>query len=529
MHRFSLLFSLFIFSNIHICLAQPKLVVGIVVDQMRYDYLYRYEQKYGKDGFKRLLKDGYSCSNANYNYVPTYTAPGHASIYTGTTPAVNGIVGNEWYDRKLGKTIYVCEDSTVKSVGSKGKNGQMSPKNLLVSTITDQLKLNNSNNKVVSIALKDRGAILPAGHLANGAYWFDTNTGNWITSSYYAQNLPNWVNDFNKQKLADSYLSKEWHTLLPINTYTESLADDNEYEIAYKGESKPVFPHNLPAIKEKSGYKTMAATPFGNDFTLQFALQSIVNEKLGQDNNTDFLAISFSSTDYVGHQFGINSVEIEDTYLRLDKNIANLLQYLDKNIGKDKYLLFLTADHGAAYNPTYLKSLNIPAGNWDANEHIKNLKAYLNNQLGAGMYIEAYENQQIYFYKDLKNIAQVMQICTDYLSKIEGVESLLKPEDLKTDINLSIYNKGYYAPRCGDLIIKLQSGWFEGANPKGTTHGSEYSYDTHVPLLWYGNNIKKGYSNIPTAPEDIAPTLSDILHIEKPNGSTGKIIENLAK
>ncbi len=299
-------------------LARPKLVVGIVVDQMRYDYLYRYWSKYGRGGFRRLLGEGFSYENAHYNYVPTYTGPGHASIYTGTTPSMHGIVGNNWFVREEGKGTYVTEDKTVQAVGGTAAAGQQSPHYMLTSTITDELRLaTNFQSKVIGVCIKDRGSILPAGHSANAAYWYDGSNGAFISSTFYQDSLPQWVRKFNAQNRAVRYLDKPWETLLPLAQYTESTADEVAWEGAFKGEAKPVFPHNLPALSgalAAAGQSNLQAdaakapvvttrnldlirsTPFGNSLTTDFALETIRAERLGQRGQTDFLALSFSST-----------------------------------------------------------------------------------------------------------------------------------------------------------------------------------------------------------------------------------------
>jgi len=283
---------------------RPKLVVGIVIDQMRFDYISKYYSKFSENGFKKLIKLGFNCKNTNYNYSPTYTGPGHASIYTGTTPAFHGIVGNDWFVRNTNRPTYVTDDPTVQTVGDGSeKAGKMSPRNLLASTIGDELRLySNLKSKVISIALKDRAAILPGGHLSTGSYWFDSGTGNFISSTFFMKELPGWVNDFNAQHLAGKYLSQPWNTLLPIAQYTESASDDNPYEGLYPGETKPVFPHNLPAMYTKNDYGIIRSTPFGNSLTKDIVLAALKGENLGKGDFTDLLAISFSATDYVGHK-----------------------------------------------------------------------------------------------------------------------------------------------------------------------------------------------------------------------------------
>ncbi len=332
---------------------RPKLVVGIVVDQMRWDYLYRYYDRYEPDGgFKRLLNQGFSCENTFIPYTPTVTACGHTSIYTGSVPAIDGITGNEWWDYNTSQFVYCTEDDNVKAVGGNTDAGKMSPHNLLVTTIGDELRLaTNFRNKVIGIALKDRAAILPAGHSANAAYWYDEKTGDWITSSYYINDLPKWVKDLNAKKLVDSYYAQNWNTLYPLNTYLQS-------------EPGKGFPHNLSQFAGKN-YGVLAATPYGNTFTFEMAKAAITGEQLGTDSSSDLLAISISSPDYIGHTFGPNSAEQEDDYLRLDKDLGDFFRFLDKQIGKGKYLVFLSADHGVAHVPAFLKEHKIPAGNVD--------------------------------------------------------------------------------------------------------------------------------------------------------------------
>ncbi|MBC7448901.1 MAG: alkaline phosphatase family protein, partial [Hymenobacteraceae bacterium] len=319
-------------------LPRPRLVVGIVVDQMRYDFLYRYWQKYpATGGFKRLLSQGFQYTNCHYDYVPTYTGPGHGALYTGTGPSGHGIVGNNWFVRETGKGVYVTEDASVQTVGSTSAAGQMSPKHLLTTTITDELRLADIESKVVGVCLKDRGSILPAGHFPTGAYWFDGLTGSFISSTYYKQQLPEWVTTFNARRRTDTLLSHPWTPLLPLLTYTESTSDDAPWENTFPGEEKPIFPHNLPAIlasglakvamtsQAPAVYDLIRQTPFGNTLTVEFAAAALVGENLGKGPTTDFLAVSFSSTDYVGHFYGPNAVETEDTYLRLDHDLGALL------------------------------------------------------------------------------------------------------------------------------------------------------------------------------------------------------------
>jgi predicted AlkP superfamily pyrophosphatase or phosphodiesterase len=515
--------------------AAPKLIVGIVVDQMRYDYLYRFMSKFGNDGFKRLMNEGYNCRNTNYNYTPTETGPGHASIYTGTTPSVHGIVGNNWYERTQKKSVYCSDDKSVKTVGAVSNAGQMSPRNMLANTITDEVHLaSNLYSKVIGVALKDRGAILPAGHTANAAYWYDT-AGVWITSTYYMKELPLWVQNFNKKELPQKYLSKSWNTLLPGDQYIDCSPDNNKYETKFKGETGPVFPHDLPGLMAANkGLDMIRYTPFGNTLTKDFAIEAIESESLGKGFATDFLTVSFSSTDYIGHAYGPHSIELEDTYLRLDKDLAELLQFLDKYIGKENVLVFLTADHAVLDVPQLLIDKKIPAGYFDYRTSIDSLKKYLSKKYNDTLVI-AYYNKQIYL--DHKAIADknlndevLEQDVADFMLRFNGVSQTVtsfafKNTSFNADDLRSFTQNGFQPKRCGDVMILLQPAWIESDKTTGTTHGSGYSYDTHVPLLWYGWNIHPGSSAETVHPIDIAPTISLLLNIPYPDGCTGKPIQ----
>lgn len=521
---------------------RPKLMVGIMVDQMRQEYLFRYYTKYGEGGFKRLIGDGFMLKNAHYNYVPTETGPGHASVYTGSTPALHGIIGNDWYDKSVKKDVNCVNDPTHTAVGGGAANGTVSPWRLMTSTITDELKLfTQKRSKVIGISWKDRGAVLPAGHMANAAYWFDKSTGNFMTSTYYMPQLPAWVEKFNSQKLADQLLNKEWKTLYPIEQYVESSADDNVYESKLGGKQKPTFPYNLKELRKNSDYDFLGYTPFGNDYITEFVKTAIDAEKLGQNTVTDFLAMSYSCTDKLGHEVGPNSIEIEDVYLRLDKNIEDILNTLDAKVGKGNYTVFLTADHAIADVAQYLVDNRMPAGYFSP----ANVKAALNGHLqkyfpGKNM-VHVVESSQLYFdheafNTDPRSAGIEMLIATEmtvnFLLQQPGVANVY-PENL---IRQGRYDeagpkgaviRGYHQKRSGDVAIVLESGWYSGWKVTSTTHGSAYTYDTHVPVLFYGHGIKKGSSVKYHAITDVAPTLSMLLNIKIPSGATGQPIEEL--
>ena len=509
---------------------RPALVVGIVVDQMRYDYLYKYADRYSNNGLKRLRREGMNCQDNHYNYAPTVTAAGHASVYTGTVPAVHGIVGNEWTDVATGKKVYCTDDSTVNTVGTTGKTGFMSPKNMWTSTITDQLKLaQNFKSKTIAIALKDRGAILPGGHSADGAYWYDSKEGRWITSSFYMQSLPRWVQTFNAEQRAQKYTKAGWNTLYPIQTYTLSGPDDSPYETKMAGETAPIFPHTLQGGNPLELIRT---SPYGNTLTKDFAIQAMTEEKLGKNGTTDFLAVSFSSTDYVGHSFGPQSIELEDTYLRLDQDIAEILTYLDKNYGKDQVLVFLTADHAVADVPGYLNSHKMPGGVFDRVKAMSEIKKATQEAFGQTDLIIGEDNSQLYFNKAVlakMNIdrEKLIQVVKQTLKKQAGFQELVDLQHIEgstlNNLYTTIIRNGYNPDRSGDVMILLKPQWFIGYKT-GTTHSTLYAYDTHVPLLFYGWKVKPSEVTERTSISDISTTLANWLHCMEPSGSIGQII-----
>jgi predicted AlkP superfamily pyrophosphatase or phosphodiesterase len=516
----------------------PKLIVGVVVDQMRYDYLYKYWDKYSEGGFKKLVNEGALFKNAHYNYIPTFTAPGHCSIYTGTFPSVHGVAGNEWVDRDSKKAVYCTidtADGTIKPVGTNDNRvGCHSPRRQMVTTLGDELRIfTNFQSKVVGVALKDRSSILPAGHNANGAYWLDGSSGNFVTSSFFKNELPLWVANFNNLKLVESFLSKPWNTLLPIEKYTESFADNNRYEGSFANETAPVFPHNLPEIRKKTGLGLIRETPFGNTLTKEMALAAINGEELGKDDITDLLAISFSSPDYIGHHFGPQSIEVEDCYLRLDLELAELITYLEKNIGKDNFLLFLSADHGAAQNANYLKDQKIPAGYYDGKVVEDSLKAMLNRRYGQGDWLLSFTNEQVYLNRPLianrrMNPEEVENNVARYLETLPHVHKALPAHTLRSGAATSkmerLAQNGLHPTRSGDVMVIMEFGFMDYSET-GTTHGTAFSYDTQIPLLFYGKGIKPGHYYQAADITDIAPTVSTIANIPLPGGATGKALE----
>ncbi|WP_312076371.1 alkaline phosphatase PafA [Chryseobacterium sp.] len=521
-------------------LARPKLVVGLVIDQMRWDYLYRYYEKFGNDGFKRLLNTGYSLNNVHIPYVPTVTALGHTSIYTGSVPAIHGIAGNDWTDKNTGENVYCTTDESVKPIGTtNAKVGSHSPKNLWSTTVTDELRLaTNFQGKVVGVSLKDRASILPAGHTPNGAYWFDDSTGDFITSSYYMNDLPQWLKSFNAQDLPTKLVANGWNTLLPINQYTESSPDNSPWEGLLGSAKTPTFPYSNLAADYQAKKDNIRSTPFGNTLTLKLAEASVEGEKLGSDNITDILAINIASTDYAGHKFGPNSIEVEDVYIRLDRDLADFFKYLDGKVGKGEYTVFLSADHGGAHSVGFLQEHKIATG-FFGEDMAKNITAKLKEKFGVDKLINGVDNYQIYFDRKLiadnkLDLEDIKEFAIHELEKdptvlfavsTTEVQEATIPEPIKQRII-----NGINRERSGDIQLISHDSMLPPYAKKGTTHSVWNSYDAHIPLIFMGWGIQRGESNKPYFMTDIAPTVSALLHIQFPSGNVGNpITEVLGK
>ncbi len=518
---------------------RPRLVLGIVVDQMRQEYLFRFYDKFGSDGFKRLMNKGFMMRNAHYNYIPTYTGPGHASVYTGTTPRVHGVIGNNWFEKYSGKSMYCAGDSTVAAVGGSPSAGKISARNLLTTTITDELGLYYQNRaKIVGISIKDRGAALPAGHNPTGAYWYDGKTGEFMSSTYYMDQLPEWVVAYNTSGKVEQYMSGVWDTSFPIEEYVESAPDNRPGEKLLPGKSTPTFPYNLKEMAaEDSPQSLIRATPYGNTLVKDMALAAIEGEAMGQDEITDFLAISFSATDYIGHTFGPYSKEVEDAYIKLDNELAELFKYLDEKVGLYQYIVFLTADHAVAEVPQHLKNQDYPVDYFSYGQLTKDLDQLLAGAFGHSGLIASLSNGQVFF--DKKKIKQeglneveVKNTVLDYLNTTYGVASAYDAAFINHYSGVSkdvlMLAAGYNVHRSGDILLTLNPGWIdEEYEEGGTTHGSHYSYDTHVPMLFYGQGIPMGESLEYHTITDLAPTVSMLLNIKLPSGATGQPIVEL--
>jgi predicted AlkP superfamily pyrophosphatase or phosphodiesterase len=506
---------------------KPKLVIGIVVDQMRNEYIYRYWNRFGNGGFKKLINEGYYFKNAHYNYIPTYTGPGHCSIYTGATPKTHGIIANDWYSRSSGRMLYCVEDSSMKTVGANTKSGRMSPKHQLSSTIGDELKMSTNNQaKIISVALKDRSAILPAGHAADAAYWFDDETGNFVTSTWYQNQLPDWLQKFNAEKKAVKYLETPWTTLYLIGTYTNSIKDDNRYEATPNKKERPTFNYEYKNYVESYQIAIIKATPYGNSITREMAMACIKNEQLGKDEITDMFCLSFSSPDIIGHSYGPRSIEIEDVYLRLDKDIEALLNFLDLEVGKNNYTIFLTADHGGGDVPNHLKDNKVPAGYMKENKLKKEIKSYFLKTYQDTLLMANISNEQVFLNEQrlselkLERNKVEMELC-QFLIKQNGIAEaypsrvLMNEAFTGNDYRVLLQN-GFNHQLSGNVAFIYQPAYMDHGE-KGTTHGSGYNYDTHVPIIFYGKGIKKGDNYKYTTITQIAPTVCELMQINQSN------------
>lgn len=520
--------------------AKPQLVVGIVVDQMRWDYLTRYYPLFqANGGFRRMLGEGFSCDNTLINYTPTVTACGHTAIYTGSVPALHGIVGNNWWENRSNKGMYCSEDKSVKGVGGKTEeDGQMSPKNMLTTTICDELRMSNQfASKVVGIAIKDRGAILPAGHSANAAYWYEGKSGNFISSTYYFNELPAWAQAFNQRKLPDSLYQNGWKLALPAETYRSyATADEKVYESKPFGKDANGFPYDMSKFIGKD-YTKISSTPMGNTLTAEMAKAAIIGEKLGKGSATDFIAISFSSPDYIGHSFGPNSWENADDYVRLDQELGKLLQFLDAQIGKNAYTVFLSADHAVAHIPGFMKENKLPGGLLEDAGMMREMNLQIKQKFGVENAIASIMNEQVYLSRkrmdtSKADMVEIKNFIVGFLMKNENITHAFATDDILITPLPKQYREmianGFHPSRSGDVQYIPKSGYFSGSGT-GTTHGSPFQYDTHIPLLWYGWGIKKGKTNRETYITDIAPTLAALLHIQAPSGSVGQVIEEVLK
>lgn len=516
---------------------KPKLIIGIVISEMRYDYINRYWDKYSEGGFKRLVNGGTFCKNAHHDYLISESGEGFATIVTGAYPDVHGIVSDFWYDRLKDKVVNCVADEKVSTIGGAFDQGKYSPKALLTSTLSDQAKISSQfKSKVISISLDPKSSVISGGYSANAAYWFDTEKGGWISSSYYLDSLPSWTADFNSKAFAEIYLQRFWEPILPIDSYIESLADNNKYESGFAGNI--VFPYDLNKMsmikKNQRSFELLKSTPFGNSLTKDFAVATIVNEQLGKDIYTDWLQIGFPATSYIGDRFSSNSVEIEDTYLRLDKDLEHFLNFLDEEVGMKNVLIYLTSENAMTEDPSFLSDQGLPVGYFNYNNAMSLLGTYLNLIYGKGDWVKFYYAQQIYLNRDLiekskLNLAEFQNVVASFMIQFEGVANTLTATNLMTNN----YTRGFFEKiqnsfnqkRSGDIMIHLSPGWTEKGTDK--QYASSFKYDSHVPLIFYGWKIGRESIIRPVSVTDIMPTIAVFLDIPRNGSLEGSMIDEM--
>ncbi|MDO9341074.1 MAG: alkaline phosphatase family protein [Bacteroidales bacterium] len=522
---------------------KPRLVIGIVVEQMKYDQLEKFRDRLGENGIKRLINEGTYFKNASFEYMLTQSAPGHATISTGTEPSFHGITSDNWYLPLRNELIYCTKDIEVNPVGGSFEAGLHSPVNLQASTFSDELEMaTNKNAKVFGVGMKENSAIFSAGHAADGAYWFDNITGTWMTSTYYIDALPVWVNDYNAMKFSESFLNSTWSLLRPSEDYADCLPDSNNFEAGFNGVN--YFPYDLKKMRSKgifnsrNDFSLLRETPFGNSFTTSFAIRLIENEKLGKDDVTDYLSICYSSTDNIGHRFGPSSVEMGDAILRLDDEIKNLLTYLNDSIGKKNILIYFTAAHGISEIPAVLESNRIPAGYFKQNQALQLLRSYLNAVYGEGDWVKGYSERQVFLNRTLIEDArlpleEVQKKVARFLVQFTGVAaaypySAFEANDFGNG-NLKRIINNFNPQRSGDVIVTLNPGWVEKEGDYVANHNSPYEYDSHVPLIWYGWTVNRSTVTRQVNMTDIAATLSSLCKVPYPNACTGEPLSELIR
>jgi len=517
---------------------KPKLVVGITVSGMRYDYLSVYWDKFGDGGFKKMASTGANCKNARYDYLITEPSVGYATIATGAKPSAHGIVSDFWYERLTNQIVYSLEDPSQTTIEGAYGTGTFSPKALHSRTIADELRvISRFKSKSIGVSMDPQAAVLMSGHTASAAYWIDPTTASWISSSYYLDSLPGWVREFNGKKYQDIYLDRTWEPLLPISEYGESMLDNNPYETGLKGQF--TFPYELSRIsavdRDEKDYTVLMSTPWGNTYTKDLAIAAIVNEELGKSEASDMIHIGFNSTKYLADNYSTWSVEMQDTYLRLDKDIAHLLEFLDDYLGLENVLVYLTAENALADDPRYLEESRIPSGFFNYRTSVSLLKSYLNAIYGQGDWVTFYYAQQIYLNHQLiedsrLSLEEVQDRVVRFMIQMGGVSNALQSYVLQrnnfTDGVHKRVQNSYYQKRSGDVIIYLTPGWVEHSN-LGRNGYAEFKFGPHVPLIFYGWKINRVTIPHEVSPADIAASVAYFMEISMPENASGKVITDL--
>lgn len=517
----------------------PKLVVGIVIEEMRYEMLLRYWDSFGENGFKKIINEGAFCTQAHHNYLITQNGPGQASIVTGAYPSAHGIVSDTWYNRLSGNVVGCADESRFNLMNGEISMGNYSPSNVMCSALGDEIKLaSNERSKVISISLNPVSSVISGGRMADYAFWFDHHSGGWMTGSYYTDTLPHWVKEFNAKGFQDIYIRKSWASMYSLGeNYKNSLPDNSDFETGFKN-YRNTFPYELSYLRNRSGnYKYLKYTPFGNTFTKDFAVSAVVANDLGKDEYSDLLLISFSATKYTGELFGPRSVEMEDLFLRLDQDLEHFMKFLDDEIGMENVLVYITSDRGVADIPEYLQSKRQNAGVYEGSKAVALLNSYLGILYEEGEWISNYYYRQLYINQSLldktgADISEIQQRIADFMVQFNGVAqafpaSTILSGNFEEGVAGKIRNS-YHQKRSGDVIVNLEPGWIE-KNGDVTNSGSGYNYDTHVPIIWYGWNVKPQNIDYFIDVTDIAPTVSWILKISAPNAAVGKPIYKITE
>ncbi len=514
---------------------QPKLVLLIVVDQFSFDYLSRFYERFGAGGFKYLMENGANFLNCHYKQATTVTAVGHSIISTGAFPWSTGVISNSWYSKRKEKDLQAVDDDSVQLVGANGPGASCHI--MRGSTIGDEMRLaTNGRSKVITCSFKDRAALFLAGRAANGAFWFDSRNGQFVSSSQFGSTLPGWVMAFNGQRKADSYFGKPWQRLLPENLYNASTKDDYTYERSFAGDGRQ-FPHSITGgagSPNQKYYEDFQATPFANQMLAEFARDALERESLGTRDNPDLLGVSFSATDFLGHAYGPNSQEMEDLMLRLDQTLASLFQYIDQKIGLDKCLIVLSSDHGVQPIPEFLRDKGLDAGRIDSKSMQMLLEAALDQKLGADDWIASFLPPNLYFNrgtiaKQKVRKQDVEDIAAQAAESVSGIGDVYTAfqfymNQMPPSPNIDAVKRSYYPSRSGDLYITPRPGYIFSSELNGTGHGSPYRYDSQVPLIIMGPGVKSGRYTQDCSPADIAPTISALLHINAPSLCEGRVL-----
>ena len=519
---------------------KPKLIVGVTISGMMYDYLSVYWDKYGEDGFRRMATSGANCKNARFNYLITEPSVGYASIATGANPSEHGIVSDYWYNRLSNEIAYSLDDARQTTIGGSYGTGAYSPIAMHNRTLSDEIRIKSRfRSKSIGVAIDPQASILMAGHTATGAYWLDPIRASWVSSSYYMDSLPGWVNEFNEKNYRDLYLDRTWETLRPISEYSESMLDNNPYEIGF--DDQITFPYDLARISGASGgetnYTTLLYTPWGNTYTKDMAIAAIVNEELGMGETTDMIHIGFNATKYLAQRYSTWSVEIQDAYLRLDQDIAHLLTFLDDYLGLENVLVYVTAENALAVDPRYLAEYRIPSGFFNYRTSISLLKSYLNAIYGRGDWVTFYYAQQIYLNHQLiedsrLSLEEVQDQVARFMVQMRGISNAVQSYVLQrnqfSEGVLQKVQNSYFQKRSGDVILYLTPGYVEHSNVGGGDF-AEFKYAPHVPLMFYGWKVNRITIPYKVSPIDIATSIASFLEISMPENATGIVATDLVK